>query len=304
MHRTARTCSSSVDAERLAVQEINELLAQNGYSGQEIRRLQVRPENASQRIVDDLERNRQKLKTILKIPFVSEQFTNNIRRLLSRAGLDVRLVNRRHHEAPSSFQICARQGQEGSIWCCAVWRERNVLYKIICERCLRRRKWRYITFIGKTERPLYKRVTRNMFVVREFAKSHTLGGTSFAVPFRWRDESDEDNKTVMDQEKQEKIIGASSGSQERSSYENESWELTPEETTEMEEEVDQILRNGNDCPGTLLSSLDQSFEPIDFARYKEICAKEKEEFMPEMLRLLGVVLFEDILKDELLLDED
>ncbi|KAL7673306.1 hypothetical protein ACOME3_008172 [Neoechinorhynchus agilis] len=78
--------------------EINELLAQNGYSGQEIRRLKLRSEKASQRIVDDLERNRQKAHSEDSIRCCGEQD----RMFAWFIGASNHDEDGGHHEAPSS----------------------------------------------------------------------------------------------------------------------------------------------------------------------------------------------------------
>ncbi|KAL7674030.1 hypothetical protein ACOME3_000314 [Neoechinorhynchus agilis] len=81
----------------------------------------------------------------------------------------------------------ARQGQERSIWWCSVWRERNVVYKMTCERCKKKEMALYHIHWGRTEqRPLYKRVTRNTFVMR--STPVRMGRTPFAVPSGWRGE--------------------------------------------------------------------------------------------------------------------
>ncbi|KAL7667440.1 hypothetical protein ACOME3_010745 [Neoechinorhynchus agilis] len=55
MHKTARSCSSS-DANRSAVQKVNDLFADNGYSSKEIKQLQMRSERVNQHGSDAIRR--------------------------------------------------------------------------------------------------------------------------------------------------------------------------------------------------------------------------------------------------------
>ncbi|KAL7673469.1 hypothetical protein ACOME3_008325 [Neoechinorhynchus agilis] len=95
MHKTALVCSSFSTWKQSAVNRVNEIFEENGYTSDEIVRFQRRCELKLKKRNDDRSRDRFPGKPILKIPYICEKFTSDVRMVLRRSRLDVRIVHRR-----------------------------------------------------------------------------------------------------------------------------------------------------------------------------------------------------------------
>ncbi|KAL7668035.1 hypothetical protein ACOME3_008753 [Neoechinorhynchus agilis] len=105
MHRTALVCSSSPEQKQLAVEKVNKLFADNGYTANEIKRFQRRCNRRTKGWRRDGKRSLERAGVnppILNIQYISEKFTSDVRKLLPQSKMDARVV---HRSAPTLRRI-------------------------------------------------------------------------------------------------------------------------------------------------------------------------------------------------------